>query len=89
MKPPRPPVFVPPRTYRRRRLADAARMLPFLGLVLMILPMLWAPGPGGARDTATDGIYMFAIWGALIAAACLLAWRLDPGGADPSDDPEG
>jgi hypothetical protein len=89
MKPPRQPVFVAPRTYRRRRLADAARMLPVLGMVLMVLPMLWSPAEGGARSTATDGIYLFVLWGVLIGAAVLLAPRLDTTPPDARDEPEG
>jgi peptidoglycan/LPS O-acetylase OafA/YrhL len=89
MKPPRPPLFVARSTYRRRRLADAARMLPVLGMVLMVLPMLWAPGTDGARSTAVDGIYLFVIWGLLIGAAALLAPRLDTAPPDTRDEPEG
>lgn len=89
MKPPRQPLFVAPHTYRRRRLVDAARMLSALGLVLVLLPMLWAPEPGGIRATSTDGLYLFGIWGALILAARLLAPGLDaalPDRPDPRDE---
>ncbi len=86
MKPPRQPLFVAPRTYRRRRLMDAARMLPVLGLVLMLVPMLWAPQPGGLRTTSTDGFYLFLIWGGLILAARLLAPGLDTTPPDARDD---
>jgi hypothetical protein len=89
MKPPRPPLFVGRSTYRRRRLADAARILPVLGMVLVVLPMLWAPADDGTRSTALDGIYLFAIWGALIGAAALLAPRLDTAPPDARDEPEG
>jgi hypothetical protein len=89
MKPARPPLFVARSTYRRRRLADAARMLPVLGMVLTVLPMLWSPGTDGARSTALDGIYLFAIWGALIGAAAWLAPRLEAAAPDPRDPPEG
>lgn len=85
MKPPRQPLFVAPDTYRLRRLMDAARMLPALGIGLMVLPMLWAPDPGGTRATSTDGIYLFAIWGGLIAAAALLAPRLVRPPPEPRD----
>lgn len=88
MKPPRQPLFVARRTYRRRRLMDAARMLPVVALVLFLLPMLWAPAAGHLRLTAPDGIYLFAIWAALIVAARLLAPGLDPDPPGP-DDPEG
>jgi uncharacterized membrane protein len=89
MKPPRQPLFVAPGTYRRRRLMDAARMLPVLGLGLMILPMLWAPDTEGTRSTATDGIYLFVIWGLLIAAAAMLAPRLGGDTPEPPDGREG
>jgi len=89
MKPPRQPLFVAPQTYRRRRLMDAARILPMLGLALTLLPVLWAPESGAIRETATDGIYLFVIWAALIASARLLAPRLDAAPPDPRDDREG
>ena len=88
MKPPRQPVFVAPRIYRSRRLRDAARFVPVLGAVLMLLPMLWAPEPDGARSTARDGIYVFAIWAGLIVATRLLSTRLDEDtpGSGPDED---
>ncbi len=43
----RAPLVLARKVYRRRRLRDAARILPFLGLFLMLLPALWAPGRGG------------------------------------------
>lgn len=89
MKPPRQPLFVAPHTYRRRRLMDAARMLPVLGLALVLLPILWTPAAGGERSTAVDGIYLFLVWGGLIAAARLLAPGLDMAKPDPRDHREG
>jgi len=79
MKPPRQPLFVARDTYRRRRMMDAARMLPVVGIVLILLPLLWSPAGDEPRDTAMDGIYLFAIWGLLVALAAMLA----PGLADP------
>lgn len=69
----RPPLFVARRTYRRRRLRDAARLLPLFGAFLFLLPILWEPGASAQRDTAPDGIYLFAIWGLLIAVAAAMA----------------
>lgn len=81
------PLFLARASYRRRRLIDAARLLPLVGAFLFLLPVLWAPTdlPAGAgRNTATDGLYLFAAWGLLILAAALMApgLRADP----PPDD---
>lgn len=45
MKPPRQPVFVGRGTYRRRRLVDLAMMLPFIGVALIFMPVIWGPEP--------------------------------------------
>lgn len=68
------PVFLARRSYRRRRLMDAARLLPVLGIVLVLLPALWSPAPGVAQA----GIYLFAVWFALCLAAFGLARGLGP-----------
>lgn len=77
MRPPRNQVFLERRSYRMRRLGDAARLLPVLGLVLLLLPLFWAPETAQApRMTSWDGLYLFAIWGGLIGFAALLSRRL-------------
>lgn len=63
------PLFLARTVYRRRRLRDAARLLPLVGLLLMLLPSL-------GRDTgsvAADAVYLFVLWSLLIAAAAALA----------------
>jgi hypothetical protein len=65
------PLFLERETYRRRRLMDAARILPVLGLVLFLLPALWQRP--GAPNTAGEALYLFAVWAMLILAAALLA----------------
>lgn len=89
MRPPRRPQFVAPRIYRHRRLMDAARLLPVLGTVLMLVPILQPPAEGATRSTAMDGIYLFAVWALLILSARLLAPRLQtppPGNDETGDD---
>ena len=73
MRGPRQPLFVARRTYRRRRLMDAARLLPVFGAFLFLLPILWEPAVSDTRDTAPDGIYLFLVWALLIVSARLLA----------------
>ena len=38
---PRAPIFLEKRGYRQRRMMDAVRLLPFLGLMLWMVPLLW------------------------------------------------
>ncbi len=93
MKPPRNQVFLERRSYRLRRLGDAARLLPVLGLVLFLLPLFWGPDASGQpRLTAWDGIYLFVVWCGLIALSVILSRRLSGGGtgavpADADDQP--
>lgn len=87
MKPPRQPLFVARATYRSRRRMDAARLLPVLGIVLVLLPLLWSPRDDALRDTAVDGIYIFAIWALLVGVAAWLAPGLgDPPAETPKDN---
>jgi hypothetical protein len=80
MSRPPSPLFLEREAYRRRRLADAARILPVLGLVLFLLPALWRQP--GDPNTATEAVYLFAVWALLILAAALLARPLRRAG-DP------
>jgi len=65
------PLFLERDTYRRRRIMDAARLLPVVGFVLALLPVLWTQG--GQMGTAGEAIYLFALWIGLIVAAALMA----------------
>lgn len=72
-------VFLERQSYRRRRLLDLARLLPLLGVLLLLIPLLW-PGAdstgytsGGDRAMTMSGaiIYVFSVWAALILGAVL------------------
>lgn len=78
------PLFLGRKGYRARRLRDAARILPVLGLVLVLLPVLWAPAAADVRATVGDAIYLFVVWLGLILGALLLGRGLtqDDGGDD-------
>jgi hypothetical protein len=75
------PLFLGRKGYRARRLRDAARLLPLLGLALLLLPVMWAPS---LRALIGDAMYIFAVWLGLIVAAGLLGRGLtrDDGGDD-------
>jgi hypothetical protein len=72
-------MFLQRRTYRRRRLMDAARILPLIGIVLFIIPLLW-PQTGDAKGeptaTSTAITYIFVIWALLIWASAVFAYYI-------------
>jgi hypothetical protein len=72
MSPERLPVFLARRNYRRRRLADAARLLPLAGALLFCLPLLWR-GTEPSGRTVVALIYVFSLWAALIAISALIS----------------
>lgn len=81
MRRPRAPLFLARAVYRKRRLRDAARLLPILGFLLLLMPLLWGQSAGsGAGNTV---VFVFGVWGLLIALAAWLA----PGLARPETDP--
>ena len=94
--PTRQPLFLERGIYRRRRLMDAARLLPLAGVALVCLPLLWSsPTEPDAAATAGTTIYLFLIWLILILAAVAIARGLGrgfgrdrSGGAAPGSDPD-
>ncbi|MFM7333694.1 MAG: hypothetical protein ACKO2N_15530 [Tabrizicola sp.] len=86
MRRPRRPLFLARAPYRRRRLRDAARLLPVIGLFLLLLPQLWTTNAGVALS-ANDVIYFFAVWLCLILLAAAFAPGLRKGdGTDEDED---
>ena len=76
--------FLQRRSYRQRRVADAARMLPIAGLILMLLPLLFTGGEAGETEpvrTSQIGLYIFALWVVLMATA----FGLSRGLQEPKD----
>ncbi len=82
-RPAAPSVFLERSSYRRRRLMDAQRLLPVLGLILWMVPLLW-PTPA---DTDAEPVlmseaiyYVFGVWVFLIVLGAVM-WR-QLGGSD-------
>lgn len=67
----RPPIFLQPETYRRRRLIDAARLLPVFGTFLILVPCLLLPR-GISGTTVSLMLYLFLIWTLLIVFAAMI-----------------
>ncbi len=77
----RPPrqLFLERQTYRRRRMMDAARLLPLLGAALLAVPLLWpqpAPESGGEGGVAMSAAiaYVFTVWAGLIGLSVLFGF---------------
>jgi hypothetical protein len=75
--PPSALVFLERRGYRQRRMMDAIRLLPLVGLLLWLLPTLWAAtGSDGVEPVRMSRaiVYVFGVWVSLILCAGTL-WR--------------
>ncbi len=82
------PLFLARRSYRRRRMMDAAKMLPVLGAVLVMIPALWLPATTPEPDTAHGMVYLFGVWFFLVLAAFGLSRGLAPA-LEAEEKPEG
>ena len=69
-------VFLERRGYKRRRLADAARVLPVVGGLLILMPLLWPNEDGERVSTVSAFLYVFGVWALMIAAAAVMAFLL-------------
>lgn len=87
-------MFLERDSYRRRRLADISRLLPLIGVVLLLVPLLWT-GAGAPAVSAGDVAplpmsraitYIFAVWALLIIAAMLFATAARRWGAESGEE---
>lgn len=72
-------VFLERRSYRLRRLRDAAKFLPFLGLVLWLVPLLWPVEGADAASNAMALQYIFGVWAVLIAVVFVISQMVSLG----------
>lgn len=63
------PLFLERASFRRRRLGDAARVLPILAALCIMMPVWWLPR---AVSFGSGVIWLFGLWAALILAIWLL-----------------
>jgi len=59
-------------TSRQRRLGEAAKLIPVLAAVLMLVPVLLVAGSA----TSSALIYVFTVWGLLIGLSVFLSRAL-------------
>lgn len=79
-------LFLERRSYRRRRIMDAVRVLPFLCTLLWIaVPAMWPQGSEGVSLSAALW-YVFAVWIIAIAASFALWRRTRSGDSDGPRD---
>ncbi len=86
-------VFLERQSYRRRRLVDVARLLPLLGVLLLLVPLLWPDSNDAAVISGltpampmSDAItYIFAVWCALIVGSVLFGAAARRWGERPSE----
>lgn len=82
------PLFLERRSYRQRRLMDAARLLPLLGVLLWLIPLLWPQrdpaGEVAAVSTSSAILYIFGVWVVLALIALFVSLMLD-GKAETQD----
>lgn len=70
---PRPkPMFLERDTYRRRRLADASRLLPIFGAALLLVPIFWTEDQASAQGL----IYILGVWAGIIVLSGILSRAL-------------
>lgn len=86
---PRERLFLERRSYRLRRMMDAIRLLPVLGLCLWFVPLMWP-----VASPESDGIstslalrYIFSVWLLLVVGAWLL-WRHTHDAVEKGADPD-
>jgi hypothetical protein len=84
--PPRSPIFLERASYKQRRLTDAARLLPLLGVVLWMIPLLWRAEGDAGTSNADALIYVFGVWVLLIGLSALIIRKLDNGAAPSQSD---
>ncbi len=67
------PLFLEQRSYRQRRVRDVARVLPVIGTILWIFPLLW---PRTGMEAATTGYaaqFIFGVWIFLIILSAFVS----------------
>lgn len=72
-------LFLEKNNYTQRRLIDGAALLPFFGMLLFLVPIVWPKEDAGERVfTSSAALYIFIVWLVLILMGAYLTWRIKP-----------
>ncbi len=85
-----PTLFLQRQPYRRRRLIDAARVLPVFGSFLLLVPAVLIPWDV-AGSTSSMWLFLFGVWIAMILSGAMIVRYLvdvDDRNRKGGDDPE-
>jgi len=86
---PKSKIFLEQAGYRQRRLRDAVRLLPVLGIVLLSIPLLWPDEDPEMTYSSGALVYIFAVWVLLILLSAFMSRMMradsdEPGVGGPS-----
>ncbi len=73
-----PPVFLQRASYRQRRVRDGAKLLPFVGVVLLAIPLAWSSDGPDEKIGSSGLIYIFGVWVLLIVLTAILSSFIRP-----------
>ncbi|WP_108816125.1 hypothetical protein [Loktanella sp. Alg231-35] len=81
-------VFLHRANYRQRRLRDAAKLLPVVGILLWAIPLTWpAASENHQANIGSAGLlYVFGVWVLLIVLAAALTSRMRPNPETPQGE---
>jgi hypothetical protein len=72
-----PAQFLDLKSYRQKRMLDAAKLLPIAGALVFLFPLIYLfVSPQGPISPGITAIYFFVIWLALILLTRFLAPRM-------------
>jgi len=90
MTPPtKSPVFLERASYRQRRVRDAARLVPALGIILWVIPLSWTHATPDAPTSTYAIIYIFGVWVVLIVLTAFLSRLLRVDEPERAEDDAG
>lgn len=75
MRPSSGQVFLERSNYKMRRIVDAMRILPFVGVFLWVIPLFWTDETK-THLTSTTMLYIFGVWMSLVLVNFVLSYFL-------------